>query len=81
MESWFGNCNESECKNQTTRARTYDETEVKLSPGRYQQLDLFIKVLRLLCPNLTDASAKGSQAMANCYLAAWKPSWAEADVC
>ena len=26
------------------------------SPGRYQELDLFIKVLRLLCPNLTDAS-------------------------
>ena len=25
-------------------------------PGRYQELDLFIKVLRLLCPNLTDAS-------------------------
>merc|ERR1712216_612708 len=25
------------------------------SPGRYQELDLFIKVLRLLCPNLTDA--------------------------
>jgi hypothetical protein len=28
-----------------------------LSPGRYQQLDLFIKVLRLLCPNLTDAKS------------------------
>ena len=27
-------------------------------PGRYQELDLFIKVLRLLCPNLTDASSK-----------------------
>ena len=27
------------------------------SPGRYQQLDLFIKVLRLLCPNLTDAKS------------------------
>jgi len=27
-----------------------------ISPGRYQELDLFIKVLRLLCPNLTDAS-------------------------
>lgn len=26
-------------------------------PGRYQRLDLFIKVLRVLCPNLTDASA------------------------
>ena len=26
------------------------------SPGRYQELDLFIKVLRLLCPNLTDVS-------------------------
>ena len=31
------------------------EGEVR-SPGRYQELDLFIKVLRLLCPNLTDAS-------------------------
>jgi len=28
---------------------------MKRSPGRYQELDLFIKVLRLLCPNLTDA--------------------------
>jgi len=27
----------------------------KKTPGRYQELDLFIKVLRLLCPNLTDA--------------------------
>jgi hypothetical protein len=26
------------------------------SPGRYLRLDLFIKVLSLLCPNLTDAS-------------------------
>ena len=25
-------------------------------PGRYQRLDLFIKVLSLLCPNLTDTS-------------------------
>jgi len=25
------------------------------SPGRYLRLDLFIKVLSLLCPNLTDA--------------------------
>ena len=25
-------------------------------PGSYQRLDLFIKVLRVLCPNLTDAS-------------------------
>jgi hypothetical protein len=30
---------------------------MKRSPGRYQELDLFIKVLRLLCPNLTDASS------------------------
>jgi len=29
---------------------------MKRSPGRYQELDLFIKVLRLLCPNLTDES-------------------------
>ena len=29
---------------------------MKDPPGRYQELDLFIKVLRLLCPNLTDAS-------------------------
>ena len=26
-------------------------------PGRYQRLDLFIKVLRVLCPKLTDASS------------------------
>ena len=26
------------------------------APGRYLRLDLFIKVLSLLCPNLTDAS-------------------------
>ena len=32
--------------------------EMKRSPGRYQELDLFIKVLRLLCPNLTDAPNK-----------------------
>ena len=25
-------------------------------PGSYQRLDLFIKVLRVLCPNLTDAT-------------------------
>ena len=25
-------------------------------PGSYQRLDLFIQVLRVLCPNLTDAS-------------------------
>ena len=31
-------------------------TKTNESPGRYQELDLFIKVLRLLCPNLTDAS-------------------------
>ena len=24
------------------------------SPGSYQRLDLFMKVLRVLCPNLTD---------------------------
>ena len=27
------------------------------APGRYLRLDLFIKVLSLLCPNLTDASS------------------------
>ena len=27
-------------------------------PGSYQRLDLFIKVLRVLCPNLTDASKR-----------------------
>jgi hypothetical protein len=26
-----------------------------ISPGRYQRQDLFMKVLRVLCPNLTDA--------------------------
>ena len=31
---------------------------MKDPPGRYQELDLFIKVLRLLCPNLTDASSR-----------------------
>ena len=25
-------------------------------PGRYRRLDLFIQVLRHMCPNLTDAS-------------------------
>jgi hypothetical protein len=34
-----------------------------LSPGRYQQLDLFIKVLRLLCPNLTDASRQRKRSL------------------
>jgi len=29
---------------------------MKRSSGSYQRLDLFIKVLRVLCPNLTDAS-------------------------
>ena len=28
------------------------------APGSYQRLDLFIKVLRILCPNLTDVSLK-----------------------
>jgi hypothetical protein len=31
---------------------------MKRSPGSSQRLDLFIKVLRVLCPNLTDASWK-----------------------
>ena len=30
------------------------------TPGSYQRLDLFIQVLRVLCPNLTDASTAGS---------------------
>ncbi len=30
-------------------------------PSRYQRLDLFIKVLSLLCPNLTDASKEMRQ--------------------
>jgi len=33
--------------------RHYFEDEE--APGRYLRLDLFIKVLSLLCPNLTDA--------------------------
>ena len=37
----------------TTRKRT-----VKWTPGRYQRLDLFIKVLSLLCPNLSDDDGK-----------------------
>jgi hypothetical protein len=41
-------------------ARTIDEEVVTAesheAPGSYQRLDLFIKVLRVLCPNLTDAS-------------------------
>ena len=36
------------------RLRELDE-EVNGPPGRYLRLDLFIKVLSLLCPNLTDA--------------------------
>jgi len=28
----------------------------EISPGRYQRLDLFMKVLRVLCPDLTDDS-------------------------
>ncbi len=31
---------------------------VASAPGSYQRLDLFIKVLRVLCPNLTDASKR-----------------------
>ena len=38
------------------RLRELDE-EVNGPPGRYLRLDLFIKVLSLLCPNLTDASS------------------------
>ena len=30
--------------------------ETKIMPGSYQRLDLFIKVPKVLCPNLTDAS-------------------------
>ena len=29
-----------------------------IPPGSYQRLDLFIKVLRVFCPNLTDASKR-----------------------
>jgi hypothetical protein len=32
--------------------------EKERAPGRYQRLDFFIKVLRVLCPNLPDASIK-----------------------
>ena len=32
------------------------EGKKKDPPGSYQRLDLFIKVLWVLCPNLTDAS-------------------------
>ena len=28
------------------------------TPGRYQRLYLFIQILRVLCPNLTDSSYK-----------------------
>ena len=38
------------------RAVSMLERRQSQEPGRYQELDLFIKVLRLLCPNLTDAS-------------------------
>jgi len=31
------------------------ECIVCIAPGRYQSQDLFIKVLWILCPNLTDA--------------------------
>ena len=34
-----------------------NKNEKENSPGRYLRLDLFIKVLSLLCPNLTDASS------------------------
>merc|ERR1711918_326804 len=32
----------------------------KGAPGRFQRLDLFIKVLSLLCPNLTDNSSSST---------------------
>ena len=36
----------------------WPEETRELLPGSYQNLDLFIKVLWILCPNLTDASKK-----------------------
>ena len=39
--------------------RTTVENVMKRNlPGSYQRLDLFIKVLRVLCPNLTAAPKK-----------------------
>ena len=37
------------------RTRGWENLMKRKSPGRYLRLDLFIKVLGLLCPNLTDA--------------------------
>jgi len=50
-------------------------------PGRYRRLDLFIQVLRHMCPNLTDASLDNRVTPSKmfedaCSFARLKPSWA-----
>ena len=43
----------------TNNKRRYNHKEDKIwrrPTGSYQRLDLFLKVLRVLCPNLTDVS-------------------------
>ena len=37
------------------------------APGSYQRLDLFNRLLRVLCPNLTDASTKDTTLSRNCW--------------
>jgi hypothetical protein len=49
--------------------------ELFCGPGRYQELDLFIKVLRLLCPNLTDASSKDKSHFDAEFITFHAPAW------
>ena len=50
------------------------------TPGSYQRLDLFIKVLRVFCPNLTDAPLNGESDVAGVFpLRATRNPWNSSD--
>ena len=51
--------------------------EKKRAPGRYQRLDFFIKVLRVLCPNLPDASMIRNIRKEKKTRCVWKESWTQ----
>ena len=42
----------------------------KMTPGSYQRLDLFIKVLRVLCPNVTAATKRVNRSVGSSMITA-----------
>jgi len=54
-----------------------EKKQKKRAPGRYQRLDFFIKVLRVLCPNLPDASMIRNIRKEKKTRCVWKESWTQ----